>query len=134
MNDSTNDEITKMIISKLGKHQSRNEIIVAICEKSGQNWTEAEKLIEQVEAEHQRTIATHQSPVLIIISSMTIIAGIGLLGYGILFFVDFFQVETVERVLLLRTGYLRIISILTGLAMLGGCLYSLWGTFSSLGW
>lgn len=128
------DEITNLIVNKLGKNQSRNEIIIAVCEKSGLDWTEAEHLIEQVEEEHHRTIATRQSPVLIFISAVTIIAGVGLLGYGLLFFVDFFQLDITEQVFLLRTGYLRIISMVTGVGMVGGGGYGLWRTFSSLGW
>jgi hypothetical protein len=118
--DSMTDEITDLIISKLGKHKSRNEIIIAVCEKSGLDWSEAESLVERVEEEHHRPSAARQSPVLILISSVVTIAGLGLLGYCILFFVDFFQVETFQRVLLLKAGYLRIISMLTGLGMIGG--------------
>ena len=123
-----NEEITALIIDELGKHHSRNEIILAVCEKSGLNWMQAEQLIEQVEEQRKRTIATRQSPLLILISVVTIIAGMGLLGYGILFFADFFQRDILERALLLRTGYFRIASLLTGLAMLGGGLYGLWKT------
>jgi len=128
-----NDEITDLIISKLGRQNSRNEIIIAVCEKSGLDWTEAEKLIQQVEEENHHTIAIRQSPVLIIISGLTVIAGLGLLGYGIMFFIGFFQVEIVQRALLVEAGYLRIVSMLLGLGMLGGGLYGLWNTFSSLG-
>ena len=128
-----NDELTELIISGLGKHHSRDDIIVAVCEKSGLNWTEAVQLVERVEAEHHSTIAVRQSPILILISVVTIIGGFALLGYGILFFVDFFQVDPFERALLLRTGYLKIISMLTGLGMLGGGSYGLWKTFASLG-
>jgi len=123
-----NEEITALIIDELGKHHSRNEIILAVCEKSGLNWMQAEQLIEQVEEQRKRTIATRQSPLLILISVVTIIAGMVLLGYGILFFADFFQRDILERALLLRTGYFRIASLLTGLAMLGGGLYGLWKT------
>lgn len=129
-----NDEITDLIIRKMGSHSSRNEIIIAICEKSGLDWTDAEKLIQQVEEEHHGKIATRQSPVLIFISILTIIGGAGLLIYGIMFFLGFYQAETGQRVLLLGAGYLRILSMVAGLGMLGGGLYGLWNTFSSLGW
>jgi len=129
-----NDEITDLIISKLGRQSSRNEIIIAICEKSGLDWTEAERLIQQVEEEHHRSIAIRQTPVLIVISGLTIIGGVSLLGYGIMFFMDFYQMDIVQRALLVEAGYLRIVSMLLGLGMLGGGLYGLWNTFSSLGW
>lgn len=127
-----NEELTDLIIKELGRHHSRNEIIVAVCEKGGLDWPQAEKLIEQVEQEHKRAIASRQSPLLILISAGTLIAGLGLAAYGILFLVDFFQMETVERLLFLRTGYLRIVSLLTGLAMFGGGSYGLWKTLLPL--
>jgi len=128
------DEITDLIIKKLGRQSSRNEIIIAVCEKSGLDWIDAEKLIQQVEEEHHHQIATRQSPVLIIISGLTIITGLGLLGSDIMFFMNFYQMETIQRVLLVEAGYLRIISMVAGLGMFGGGLYGLWNTFSSLGW
>lgn len=127
-----NEELTDLIIKELGRHHSRNEIIVAVCEKGGLDWPQAEKLIEQVEQEHKRDIATRQSPLLILISAATIIAGMGLAAYGILFFVEFFQVDLLERALLLRTGYYKMISLLTGLAMFGGGSYGLWKTILPL--
>lgn len=121
-----NDELTNLIIKELGRHHSRNEIIVAVCEKGGLGWTQAEQLIEQVEQEHKRAIATRQSPLLIVISAATIIAGMGLVTYGVLFFTDFFQRDLLERSFILQTGYFKIISLFTGLAMFGGGSYGFW--------
>jgi hypothetical protein len=123
-----NEELTDLIIKELGKHHSRDAIIMAVCEKGGLNWKQAEQLIEEVEWQHKRAIATRQSPVLLLISAVTIIAGLGLLAYGILFFADFFQRDVLERALLLRAGYYRIGGLLTGLAMLGGGSYGFWKT------
>lgn len=126
------EEITNLIINELGKHHNRNEIILAVCEKGGLNWTQAEQFIEQVEEQHKGTITERQSPILIAISVVTAIAGLVLVGYGTLFFVDFFQEDTFGRALLLRTGYLKIVSMLTGLGMLGGGLYGLYKTLFQL--
>ena len=126
------EELTALIINELGKHHDRDAIILTVCEKGGLNWTQAKQLIEKVEIEHRGTIVTRQSPMLLAISVVTVIAGIVLLGYGILFFVEFFQVEPLQRVFLLRTGYLKIISMVTGLGMLGGGSYGLWKTVSDL--
>ena len=126
------EELTALIIKELGKHHSRDQIIMTVCEKGGLNWKQAEQLIEQVEEQNKRAIAKRQSPLLILISVVTVIAGMGLLAYGILFFADFFQRDVLERALLLRTGYLRIVSLVTGLAMLGGGSYGLWKTLLPL--
>lgn len=127
-----NDELTALIINELGKHHDRESIILAVCERGGLNWLQAERLIEQVEVEYRGTIVKRQSPLLIAISVVTVIAGMGILGYGALFFVDFFQTDPVQRIFLLRTGSLKIISMVTGLGMLGGGSWGLWKAFSNL--
>ena len=68
-----NEELTKLIIKRLGKHHDRNEIIRSVCEESTLNWSEAEKLIDQVAAEHASTIAARQRPFLVFVSVGTLI-------------------------------------------------------------
>ena len=85
-----NEELTNLIIKKLGKHHDRNEIIQTVCERSTLSWTEAGNLIEQVEAEHESMIAGRQRPFLILVSVGTLILGIGLLFYNSQFFIGFF--------------------------------------------
>ncbi len=120
-----NDEITNLVIKKLGKHHDRNEIIRAVCERSTLSWTEAERLMEQVEAEHGSMIAGRQRPFLILVSAGTLILGIGLLFYNSQFFLGFFQTGIFEQLLSLQGGYYRIIGLITGLGMAAGGLLGL---------
>ena len=127
-----NEELTALIIKELGRHHDRDNIIMAVCEKGGLSWPQAEQLIRQVEEEHKRTITRRQSPMLIAISAVTVITGMVLLGYGLLFFVEFFQTDLLQRAFLLRNGHLKIASMITGLGMLGGGGYGLYKTFFQL--
>ena len=120
-----NDELTNLIIKKLGKHHDRNDIIGVVCERSTLSWTEAAKLIEQVEAEHGSMIAGRQRPFLIFVSAGTLILGIGLLFYNSQFFVGFLQRGVFEQILSLQGGYYRVIGLLTGLSMAVGGLLGL---------
>jgi hypothetical protein len=117
-----NEELTNLIIKKLGKHHDRNDIIAVVCERSTLSWTEAEKLIEQVEAEHGRMIAGRQRPFLILVSVGTFILGIGLLFYNSQFFIGFFQRGVFEQILSLQGGYYKVIGLLTGVGMAAGGL------------
>ncbi|MBC8080803.1 MAG: hypothetical protein H7X86_10690 [Gorillibacterium sp.] len=120
-----NEELTKLIIKKLGKHHDRNDIIGMVCEQSTLSWTEASKLIEQVEAENGSMIAGRQRPFLILVSAGTLILGIGLLFYNSQFFIGFFQGEIFEQLLSLQGGYYRVIGLITGLGMAVGGLLGL---------
>jgi hypothetical protein len=118
-----NEELNNLIIKKLGKHHDRNEIIQAVCERSTLSWTEAERLIEKVAAEHGSMIAGRQRPFLILVSTGTLILGIGLLFYNSQFFMGFFQRGIFEQLLSLQGGYYRVIGLITGLGMaLGGLI------------
>src|SRR5688500_10670824 len=120
-----NKELTNLIIKKLGKHHDRNDIIQMVCEQSTLSWTEAAKLIEQVEAEHESMIAGRQRPFLILVSTATLILGIGLLFYNSQFFIVFFQRGIFEQLLTLQGGYYRIIGLITGIGMAAGGLLGL---------
>jgi len=120
-----NEEINILIIKKLGKHHDRNEIIQTVCERSTLSWTEAERLIEKVAAEHGSTIAARQRPFLLLVSAGTLILGIGLLFYNSQFFMGFFQRGIFEQILSLQGGYYRVIGLITGLGMSVGGLIGL---------
>jgi len=120
-----NEELTNLIIKKLGKHHDHNEIIRVICEQSTLSWTEAERLIEQVTTEHGSMIAGRQRPFLILVSAGTLILGIGLLFYNSQFFIGFFQRGIFEQLLSLQGGYYRIIGLITGVGMAVGGLLGL---------
>jgi hypothetical protein len=126
------EQITTLIIDELGKHHSRNELIRVVCERAGINWADAAKLIEQVEEQHRGTIAKRQSPILLAISIFTMIGGLALLFVNFQFFIDFFQSDPLERLLVLRTGYYKIVGLVTGLGMLSGGIYGFWKTLMPL--
>ena len=126
------EQLVQRIVKDLAKHRSRNEIIREVCEQSGMNWPEAEHLVEQVGQEHARTIARRQGPLLIFLSICTLLIGVLLLLYGAEFFIAFFQGNTLEQVLSLRSAYLRLIGGFTGLGMLVGGFIGLWRTVGPL--
>ncbi len=68
--------VIEYIVDQLVKHRHRNDIIMTLCEKTGISWNEAQLLVERVEQEQHRKIATGQSPLLIVIGLAVIIGGI----------------------------------------------------------
>jgi hypothetical protein len=120
-----NEELTNLIIKELGKHHDRNDIIGVVCERSTLSWTEAAKLIEQVEAEHGSMIAGRQRPLPIFVSAGTLILGIGLLFYNSQFSIGFFQRGIFEQLISLQGSYYRVIGLITGVAMAVGGLLGL---------
>lgn len=126
------EEVTPFIVKELGKHHSHNEIIHSLCEQAGMQWAEAEKLVQQVELEHGRDIAAHQSPLIIVLGTVTVIGGIGLIIYGIQFFVGFAQEDGLNMLLNAPGAYYKIGSLFTGLFMVAGGIIGMRKTILAL--
>ena len=126
------EELADLIVQDLVRHRSRNEIIRSVCERSGLNWTEAERLVKQVEQQRGGLIARRQGPLLVFLSIGTLLIGILLVFYSIQFFIVFFQEGTLEQVLSLRAGYYQIAGALSGLGMIVGGLIGTWRALSPL--
>jgi hypothetical protein len=123
MND---EELKDLIIRELGKHHERQAIVAKICEKSTLGWGEAERLLEEVESQNKRKIATRQGPFLLFVSVGTLILGIGMLAYNFELLVGIFNRDLLQQVLSLQSGYYRIAALVTGLGMTVGGLYGAW--------
>jgi hypothetical protein len=127
-----NEELTTFIIKELGKQRSRQDIIQKVCEQGGLHWKEAERLIALVEAQHKRTIATRQTPLLLFLSIGTLLIGIGLLAFNMQILSAFFQKDVLGQILSLQSSYYRIIGLVTGLGMTVGGLVGLWKAFGAI--
>ncbi len=126
-----NDQATAFIITELGKHRNRNDILMTLCREMNINWPEAERLLKLVETQHGRSIARRQSPILILLGAGILIVGLGLAGYAIQYFFTLTQMETADKLLRVRTSYYMGGTLLTGLGMILGSLIGFWKTVSA---
>ena len=127
-----NEELTAFIIKELSRHRNRKDIVQRICEREGLNWKDAERLITLVEANHSRTIATRQTPLLLFLSIGTLLLGIGLLAFNMQILLALFQNDVMGQLLSLQSNYYRMIGLLTGLGMTVGGLVGLWKAFGAI--
>jgi len=79
--DAITQENTAFVISELGKHRNRNDLIMALCEKTGGSWNEMQRFVQQVESQNRQKITARQSPILIMIGVTTIVMGLLLTVY-----------------------------------------------------
>lgn len=116
-------QATDFVIRELGKHRQRNDIVQRLCETSGINWKEAEKFVQQVEAENTSTIALRQSPLVTLVGIGTAIGGLGLMSWIVW--------ETLQGavITLFYVPYLGNLSyFFTGLAMMVAGIWGMWET------
>ncbi len=126
------EELIELVIKELGKHHERRDIVARICEQSTLGWDEAEQLVAEVEAQYKRKIAARQGPFLVFVSVGTLVIGLGLLIYNFELIAAVFNKDLLGQILSLRSGYLQLISLVSGLGMTVGGLYGLWNALAAL--
>ena len=127
-----NEELIELVIRELGKHHERRDIVARICEQSTLGWGEAEQLVTEVESQYKRKIAARQGPFLVLVSIGTLVIGLGLLIYNIELIAAIFNKDLLGQILSLRSGYLQLVSLVTGLGMTVGGLYGIWNALAAL--
>ncbi|HEX5837747.1 MAG TPA: hypothetical protein VFY26_07935 [Anaerolineales bacterium] len=126
------EELIELVIRELGKHHERRDIVARICEQSTLGWGEAEQLVTEVESQYKRKVAARQGPFLVLVSIGTLVIGLGLLIYNIELIAAIFNKDLLGQILSLRSGYLQLISLFTGLGMTVGGLYGMWNALAAL--
>jgi hypothetical protein len=89
-------------------------------------------LVVLIEAQHKRTIATRQTPMLLFLSIGTLLLGIGLLAFNIEILMAFFQKDLLGQALSLQSSYYRFLGLITGLGMTIGGVIGLWKSFGAI--
>ena len=125
------EQLIEFIIRELGKNRDRQAIVQKVCEASTLNWSEAEKLIAEVESQNKKKIAVRQGPLLMFLSIGTLVLGIGLLAYNMQLIMAIFNRDLLGQILSLRSGYYRLAALVTGLGMTIGGFYGVWTTLTS---
>jgi hypothetical protein len=76
------DEVLKAkIIKNLAKHRTENFIVTDICESTGMKWAEAERLVQEIQANNSLEISSRQKPFLLILGSTLAVGGLILSGF-----------------------------------------------------
>lgn len=105
------------VIKEVAGSRHHNDIIMALCEKTGSSWDQVQRFVQRVESENRQAITARQSPFLIMIGVGTIIVGlvaVAYYGFGTL-------TGTIYIFLNMPIPYLgNAVYIGTGLAMMAG--------------
>src|SRR6185295_270664 len=94
--------LADFVVHEFGRHRSHDEIVRSLSERHHLAWAEAQNLVAKIAHEQRRTIAARQSPFLIFLGIVTIIAGCYLVGRGILTLSQLYANPTLLRVLNVR--------------------------------
>jgi hypothetical protein len=121
-------ELSKFILDRLSAAANRDDLIRDVCFRQGIPWPEAEAMVEEVEAENEKTILRRQSPIALTTSVMITLAGALLTGVTVvaLFGPAFEQgnFTLMDVYFILMNGHQMVWMLVVGLAL------SIWGMIS----
>ncbi len=119
---------TRFVANQLVKNATRDDVVYKLCQLTNWPWPEAEKFVAQVELQQRAHSVRVPVPVLLILAIGTVILGLGLLAYCILYFLDSAQPDLNRLTVFsayrmiddfsFRDHYRTVIAFVTGCAML----------------
>ena len=65
--------LIKFVVRESGKHRSQDDIVLAVCEKAGMQWNDAERFVGQVQVDHTSEILSREHRLLYMIGVLTIV-------------------------------------------------------------
>jgi hypothetical protein len=129
-------DLSKLILERLSAAANRDDLIRDVCIRRGITWPEAEAMVNEVEAENERTILRRQSPINLIGSLMYSLAGMMITGAVTLaLFWPAIETRSFSFPIffyLMRYGYKGALMLLAGVAMAVGGMISFFDTIFQL--
>lgn len=118
-------EAAQFVIRELGNHRSLDEVVRAVTEHVGCSWDEAQHFVQHVQFEHRTKIAARQSPLLLFLGIITIVAGSLLVLANVSLIVHRLSMQTMP-------SYNNLALLGTGLAMVAGATIGLWQSIRAM--
>lgn len=78
-----NNELTQAVLSMLKKGRKRSEITMFVCERTGIEWSQAQRFVAQVEVDKYKSISAHKNTGIIIFGILFALAGLAVLLFGL---------------------------------------------------
>ncbi len=124
-----NEQLTRLIVDDLARQRDRSDIILMVCQEARLNWTQAEQLVQRVEAQQAHAIAGKQGPLLIFLGTVTTLGGLLLLLYSIRVLTEILRGDLLEQILSLGSSYYPLVAGWIGLTMVAGGVIGLYRAY-----
>ena len=132
-------ELRKWAVASLAAHKKPNDIIFQLCHRTGWDWNQSKKFLEQVVESDKKEVHQKRMPLLVGIGILMMVLGV------VSFLPAFFDLiadlsmleppldlnKVIEAGFLARTEYVRIGRLVIGMAMFVGGGFGIWSAVKS---
>lgn len=77
------EEMEKLVLKSLSKNKRQSDVVAIVCERTGMNWGDAQRLVARVASKNRKHLAFRQNMVIIPLALIAILAGLALLYAGV---------------------------------------------------
>jgi hypothetical protein len=81
--DSDQLEQEELILRELSRQRKRSDVVLSVCQETGMDWNQAQKLVARVAARNQKKLVKKQNMVVIPLSVIALIIGLILIVAGV---------------------------------------------------
>src|SRR5512146_320753 len=122
------EDLNEMIVHVLADQRDRSDIITAVCERTGMDWSHAADLVGELERDRAHAIAARQTPLLVFLSACTSAGGILLVVYCVQELLQAIAGRPWLQVLLILAEAFPFWLLILGLAMISGGVLGMYRT------
>ncbi len=132
-------DLRKWVVASLANHKKPNDLIFQLCQRTGWDWSQAKRFVEQVVESDQKQIHQRRMPLLLGIGVLMMVLGVvSFLPAFLDLMADLSALEppldltkVIEVGFSARMEYVRIARLVIGMAMFIGGGYGIWGAVKS---
>ena len=75
-------ELEKSVLQALMRNTKTSDIVMMVCEQTGMDWSQAQRLVARVASQNRKKVASRQNLMPLILSALALLAGLALLAAG----------------------------------------------------
>jgi hypothetical protein len=78
-----NSELETVILNELGKNKRNSDIVMMVCEQTGLNWNQAQRIVARIESKNRKKLSARQNRILLPLIIAAIVFGVLLTASGV---------------------------------------------------
>jgi len=116
------EEIRLFVIKSLINHHRHNDIVAAVCTRTGMNWNAAQRFVATTQTQSHEELSRNNTSFMLLFSVLFIIGGILLLGWSVISMINYYnsltglepEVLPPEFLVWIFTGFITSLGIISG--------------------
>jgi hypothetical protein len=72
-----------MVVKELGKNRKQSDVVMQVCEQTGLNWDQAQRLVARIATKNRKKLTSKQNRIFIPLAAIALLVGLALIAASI---------------------------------------------------